>query len=84
MSALDWVFAASLALALALLSGWLDVPVVVVRAARKLRRPHLPAWVTHHGHLPMRAAHAIRHPSHAATRKHFATNPLPHQRRRSS
>lgn len=27
---------------------------------------------------------AIRHPSHAATRAHFTTNPLPRQTRRSA
>lgn len=30
------------------------------------------------------AARAIRHPSHAATRRHFATNPLPVQQDRRS
>jgi hypothetical protein len=59
MSAVDWVFAALCTLAALLLSGWLDVPVAVGRAASRVHRPHLPQWMRN-GYARLRVRHTRR------------------------
>lgn len=72
MTALDWVFAALVTLALALALGWLDAPTLLARQLTRLRRPA----------APVRGASEIRHPAMQATRTHFTAHPLPQQRTR--
>jgi hypothetical protein len=59
MSGLDWVFAALCALAALLLSGWLDIPVAVSRAASRLHRPHVPQWARN-SYAHLRIHHSLR------------------------
>jgi hypothetical protein len=59
VTGIDWVFAALCALAALLLSGWLDVPLAVSRAASRLHRPHLPRWARN-GYAQLRVHHALR------------------------
>jgi hypothetical protein len=68
VTALDWVFAALVTLAWALVLGWLDAPALL---ARRRRRP-----------APVRGASEIRHPAMAPTRTHLTAHPLPRQRTR--
>jgi hypothetical protein len=69
VTALDWVFAALVTLAWALVLGWLDAPALL---ARHRRRPV----------APVRGASEIRHPAMARTRTHLTAHPLPRQQDR--